>query len=80
MKGQWQRIAKHLPDIRIGDPVLIKSTADKLDEYLSRIEALEAENARLRAALRVNALRWGYSHEDVDEIIARAALKQEGGE
>jgi hypothetical protein len=39
----------------------------------ARVTALESENAKLRAAFRVNALRWcpGLSHVEIDDMIAR---------
>lgn len=32
-------------------------------------QQFEAEIGRLRAALRVNALRWGYSDKEIDAIL-----------
>lgn len=43
-----------------------------------KIAAVEAENARLKEALRVNGLRLGASHEDIDRVIAECAEKTEG--
>jgi hypothetical protein len=39
-----------------------------------RIEALTADNARLRAAFRVNMLRFvpGVTHADIDAVISAA--------
>lgn len=34
------------------------------------LKAARDEIAALQAALRVNALRWGYDHADVDAVIA----------
>jgi hypothetical protein len=39
------------------------------EEAADRIEELEAEVGRLRAAFRVNMLRQGYSHDEIDEVI-----------
>jgi hypothetical protein len=35
---------------------------------LADTQAAEIEN--LRAAMRVNALRWGYSHQQIDELLS----------
>jgi len=40
------------------------------DEWRLRAFAAEIEVKRLQAALRVNALREGYTHAEVDAIIA----------
>jgi hypothetical protein len=31
---------------------------------------LQSEIGRLRTIIRVNGLRWGHSHEDIDNILA----------
>lgn len=41
----------------------------------SRVWELEREVGRLRAALRVNALRWGYDDKEIDKIIYPDGLK-----
>jgi hypothetical protein len=44
-----------------------------------RIEALTADNARLRAAFRVNMLRFvpGVTHADIDAVISAALTGKE---
>ena len=35
----------------------------------AEINSLRAEIARLRAALRINGLRWGYTDAEIDKIL-----------
>ena len=44
----------------------------------ARIAALEAEIGRLQVAFRVNAMRWGFTKADIDEILFPD--RQEGDE
>lgn len=60
-----------------GDPIRLIANADRLDQYAARIEALEAENERLREALaRISNLSPAVTHGWAEEArqIARAAL------
>ena len=64
-----------------GDPIRLIANADRLDQYADRIEALEAENERLRGALgwyekQANDCRK-ITREGDD---ARYALDRDGGE
>jgi hypothetical protein len=34
-----------------------------------------AEIAKLRAAMRVNALRWGYTHAQIDELLSNLSTE-----
>lgn len=45
-----------------------------LTDAVDAVKALTAENGKLRACLRVNALRWcpGLSHAEIDDMIAKA--------
>ena len=93
MDEERQRFEKHFPTAIPGEPIFPKTSLDKLDEYLSRIEALEAENARLREALdwygeqaailAKATLDSEFAKQRLKRDMggrARAALKQEGGE
>ena len=63
-----------------GDPIRLIANADRLDQYADRIEALEAENARLREALQLIAGATTGVYIGPDAILdgvkraARAAL------
>ena len=41
------------------------------------IDELRAEIERLRAVVRVNGLRWGHSHADIDAMLAMAPAERE---
>ena len=63
-----------------GDPIRLIANANRLDQYADRIEALEAENARLREAL----LWYERQTSDYRKITtegddARYALERDGG-
>jgi hypothetical protein len=36
------------------------------------------EIARLRSIVRVNALRWGHTHAEIDEMLANSPAIREG--
>jgi len=40
-----------------------------IDEWKAKADAAEAEIARLEAIVRVNGLRWGHSHAEIDALI-----------
>ena len=48
-----------------------KSLVQRLREHgsLTEIEAA-VEIERLRSVVRINGLRWGHTHEEIDKILA----------
>ena len=42
---------------------------DGYNHALALIEECEAEIGRLRAIVRVNGLRWGHTHAEIDAIL-----------
>ena len=79
-------LVRELRERVVGHPRLMTAAADEI-ERLERerdemsvlavrdgreVERLMAEVARLRAAFRVNALRWAphLTHEEIDRVIA----------
>jgi hypothetical protein len=51
------------------------SLSNELDEWKERAEDAEADIGRLRAAIRVNALRWGYTDSEIDKVLAGDATQ-----
>ena len=45
------------------------NAARRIDSRDKLIDVLEAEVGRLRAIIRVNGLRWGHSHAEIDAIL-----------
>lgn len=48
---------------------ILRSTWELLIKSYEKLEKLERENGMLKVALRVNAYRWGFSSEQVDEVL-----------
>lgn len=42
-----------------------------------QIGLLKAEIERLRAIVRVNGLRWGHSHAEIDQLLNQQQTKEE---
>jgi hypothetical protein len=58
---------------------LIDASGKVHASMLARIEELEADIGALKAAFRVNMLRFNASHEEIDAVISAALGKKKDG-
>ena len=47
-----------------------KSLVQRLREHGSLTEEAAVEIERLHSVVRINGLRWGHTHEEIDKILA----------
>jgi len=76
-----KRLRSHFLKDQVKDnPTFVASTyAEEREEAADRIEQLEAALGSMKAAFRVNMLRFNASHEEIDAVISAAIVEKKDG-